>query len=129
VETNKKSIYEWLGGDTILRQVLEKFYPKVQNHPKLGPLFPENIHPVMEKQRMFLTQFFGGPSLYSDVYGHPMMRAKHLPFEITSERAEAWLECMRSALNEIGVDQNLQAVMLERLQSSAHHFINTETSS
>jgi hemoglobin len=123
---NKESIYESLGGDTILRQLLGIFYRKVQDHPKLGSLFPDNIQPVMEKQRMFLTQFLGGPSLYSDVYGHPMMRARHMPFEITPERAEAWLDCMRLALIETGVDKVLQEVVLERLQAPAHHFINSE---
>ncbi|GIP23996.1 globin [Paenibacillus sp. J22TS3] len=119
------SIYDNLGGEKTLRSLVEAFYPKVQAHPLLGPLFPEDIFPVMEKQFMFLSQFFGGPSLYSDQYGHPMMRARHMPFPITEERAEAWLSCMASALQEIGIEDPFRAFILQRLSGPAHHFINT----
>ncbi len=119
------SLYELIGGAGKIREMVEAFYPKVQAHPLLGPLFPADIHPVMDKQYMFLTQFFGGPSLYSDEYGHPMMRARHLPFPITPERAEAWLDCMRRALAEIGVEEQLQAIVIDRLSGPAHHFVNT----
>jgi hemoglobin len=120
------NIYEAIGGAPMLRNIVERFYTKVQSHPLLSPLFPEDIRPVMEKQMMFLTQFFGGPSLYSDQYGHPMMRARHLPFPITPERAQAWLTCMAAALSETSIPESLQNLMLERLSGPAHHFVNTE---
>jgi hemoglobin len=122
---NYRTIYEAVGGDEGIRKIVEAFYPKVQRHPLLAPLFPEDIMPVMEKQHMFLSQFFGGPSLYSDRYGHPMMRARHLPFPITPERAEAWLDCMRRALAETDLPEALQEIVLERLSGPAHHFVNT----
>ncbi|WP_284645007.1 globin domain-containing protein [Paenibacillus silviterrae] len=114
-----------MGGPEGIRRIVEAFYPKVQQHPKLGPLFPEDITPVMEKQYLFLTQFFGGPPLYSEQYGHPMMRARHLPFEITPERAAAWLSCMANALDEVGMEKALKEAVLERLQGPAYHFVNT----
>jgi hemoglobin len=117
--------YQAIGGTENIRRIVEVFYPLVQAHPLLGPLFPANIEPVMEKQILFLTQFFGGPPLYSDKYGHPMMRARHLPFEITPQRAEAWLGCMKQAMEETGLALELQKFMLERLQGPAHHFINS----
>ncbi|SFK79978.1 hemoglobin [Paenibacillus sp. 1_12] len=119
------SPYQAIGGEAAIRRLVEAFYPLVQAHPLLGPLFPVNIEPVMEKQIMFLTQFFGGPSLYSDQYGHPMMRARHLPFEITPQRAEAWLGCMKLAMEQTGLEPELQSFMLERLQGPAHHFVNS----
>ncbi|WP_341279104.1 globin [Paenibacillus sp. FSL H8-0537] len=119
------SLYEALGGDRSLRLIVEAFYPKVQAHPLLGPLFPEDINPVMEKQHMFLTQFFGGPTLFSDAFGHPMMRARHMPFEITPQRAEAWLDCMNRALQEVGIEDELRQFVIERLSGPAHHFVNT----
>ncbi|MNR69414.1 Group 2 truncated hemoglobin YjbI [compost metagenome] len=54
-----------------------------------------------------------------------MMRARHMPFPITPERAEAWLGCMREALTEIGMPEDLKAIVLERLSGPAHHFVNT----
>ncbi|MNI25446.1 Group 2 truncated hemoglobin YjbI [compost metagenome] len=119
------SIYDNLGGADTIRRLVEAFYPKVQSNPVIGPLFPEDIEPVMEKQYMFLTQFFGGPSLYSDAYGHPMMRARHLHFPITPERAEAWLDCMSAALQEIGINEQLRDFVLKRLSGPAFHFVNT----
>ncbi|MEF2968479.1 globin [Paenibacillus sp. M1] len=119
------SVYDNLGGATAIRRLVEAFYPKVQAHPLLGPLFPEDITPVMEKQYMFLTQFFGGPALYSEAHGHPMMRARHLPFPVTPERAEAWLGCMSEALEEIGIDLPLREAVLQRLSGPAFHFVNT----
>jgi hemoglobin len=120
------SPFQSLGGTETIRRIVNAFYPLVQAHPLIGPLFPENIDPVMEKQILFLTQFFGGPSLYSDQYGHPMMRARHLPFEITPQRAEAWLGCMKQAMEEVGLEPELQAFMLERLKGPAYHFINSK---
>ncbi|TDF98625.1 globin [Paenibacillus piri] len=120
------TLYEMIGGAGTVRSMVEAFYPKVQSHPLIGPLFPDNIDPVKEKQYLFLTQFFGGPPLYSEQYGHPMMRARHLPFEITPQRADAWLGCMKEALAEIGMEAGLAELVLQRLQGPAYHFVNKE---
>ncbi|EPY12757.1 MULTISPECIES: globin domain-containing protein [Paenibacillus] len=125
MERYNQTIYEAIGGEATVRKMVEAFYPRVQAHPLLAPLFPEDIMPVMERQFMFLTQFFGGPSLYSDQFGHPMMRARHLPFPITHDRADAWLGCMREALHEIGMEPGLAAMVIDRLSGPAYHFINT----
>lgn len=119
------TLYEWIGGEAAIRRIVEAFYPKVTADPKIGHLFPEDITPVMEKQFMFLTQLFGGPRLYTEAYGHPMMRARHLKFEIDVERAEAWLACMKAALEETGLEPEKQAAVLERLKGPAYHFVNT----
>lgn len=119
------SLYELIGGEQTIRRMVESFYPKVQQEPLLGPLFPEDITPVLEKQILFLTQFFGGPMLYTEQYGHPMMRARHLPFPVTVERARAWLGCMEQALEEIGMEPDLRELVMSRLSGPAHHFVNT----
>jgi hemoglobin len=121
---NPTTLYDALGGEPAIRQIVETFYPIVQRDPKIGPLFPEDIDPVKEKQFLFLTQFFGGPPLYSMQYGHPMMRARHLHVPITVERADAWLDCMREALTRIGIDPELKEIVLERLKGPAYHFVN-----
>lgn len=119
------SLYELIGGEQTVRRMVEAFYPKVQQEPLLGPLFPEDITPVLEKQFLFLTQFFGGPALYTEQNGHPMMRARHLPFPVTIERARAWLGCMEQALEEIGMEPDLRELVMTRLSGPAHHFVNT----
>lgn len=119
------TLYEAAGGEETIRKLVETFYPLVQQDPLLSPLFPEDIRPVMEKQFLFLTQYFGGPPLYSQKYGHPMMRARHLPFPITPERAQAWLNCMKRAMETVGIEETLRKLMLERLTATAYHFVNT----
>ncbi|MCQ6558952.1 globin domain-containing protein [Paenibacillus mendelii] len=120
------TLYEQLGGTPEINKIVTLFYQNVVADPLLAPLFPEDITPVMEKQGQFLTQFFGGPPLYTSVHGHPRMRARHLPFEITKGRADAWLSCMRRALEERVPDASLRESVLERLSHTAYFFINTE---
>lgn len=81
------TLYEQLGGTPEINKIVTLFYQNVVADPLLAPLFPEDITPVMEKQGQFLTQFFGGPPLYTSVHGHPRMRARHLPFEITDRKS------------------------------------------
>ena len=124
LDMNTQSIYDSIGGAQTIRKLVETFYPKVQAHPELSKIFPEDIHPVKEKQFMFLSQFFGGPALYSEAFGHPMMRARHSPFPITPARARDWLGCMGEALQEIGLTPEQQSFVLDRLKGPAFHFVN-----
>jgi hemoglobin len=119
------TLYDKIGGEKTVRALVEAFYPRVQRHPLLKPLFPVDIRPVMEKQFLFLTQFLGGPPLYTERYGHPMLRARHLPFPITPSRARAWLECMSQALDEAGVSGEEREAIWGRLVIAAHHMVNT----
>lgn len=119
------TLYEAMGGKITIDLIVSHFYPKVVKHPDLAPLFPEDISETMAKQRMFLTQFFGGPSLYTSEYGHPMMRARHMRFQVTPKRATAWLSCMSEALTESGISGDLYEVVFQRLQGTAYHMVNT----
>ncbi len=124
----QKSIYEKIGGEEKVRQLVEAFYSRVVAHPLLKTIFPEDIGPVMEKQYMFLTQLFGGPSLYNDKYGLPMLRARHMPFPITPDRAQAWLSCMEQALDETGISGEERDAIWGRLVIAAHHMVNKSQS-
>ncbi len=125
-EARPTSFYEQMGGADTMKALVEAFYPKVVEHPLLAPLFPENILPVMKKQEMFLTQYFGGPQLYTIQMGHPRMRARHLPFAITPKRAEAWIGCMQQAMEEVIEDELLRQQMMERLAMTAFFFVNSD---
>ncbi|WP_027417307.1 globin [Aneurinibacillus terranovensis] len=121
---SQESIYEAIGGEKTIRKLVNAFYPRVGADPILSPLFPEDLTFIAEKQFMFLTQFLGGPTIYSDVYGHPMMRARHMPFEITPERARQWLKLMKESMDEIGMEGHARDYMFERLTQVAQHMIN-----
>jgi hemoglobin len=117
--------YEAIGGDEIITKLVNAFYNRVGQHPLLKPIFPDDLTETARKQRQFLTQYLGGPPLYSSEHGHPMMRARHLPFEITPTRAKAWLSCMEEAMDEIGIDGPLRHEFYQRLTLTAQHMVNT----
>lgn len=119
-----ESVYDAIGKEKI-DQLVDAFYNRVQNHPALYPIFPDDFSETIRKQKQFLTQFFGGPSLYIQEHGHPMLRARHLPFEITPTRRDAWLSCMSGALNEVEIEEPYRSFMFERLTMTANHMMNT----
>jgi hemoglobin len=104
-ESHLETLYDQIGGQTI-NKLVEAFYPRVYDDPDLSPLFEGDMSEIMRKQRMFLTQFLGGPPLYSQEFGPPAMRQRHIPFDITPKRAECWLRCMGEAFEEVGLDKH-----------------------
>ena len=113
-------------GESTLNELVDIFYDLVGQHPDLTPIFPDDLTETARKQKQFLTQFLGGPALYTQEHGHPMLRARHLPFQITEKRADAWLACMRQALNQVELDNTLREGIFSRLAMTANHMINSE---
>lgn len=101
-----KTLYSEIGGQETLNKLVEAFYPRVYADPILSPLFEGDMEEIKRKQKLFLPQFLGGPALYSQEFGPPAMRERHLPFEITPTRAASWLRCMHEAFEEIGLFDN-----------------------
>lgn len=122
---NYKIPYEEIGAQK-LTELMEAFYRRVAKHPELIPIFPEDLTETTRKQIQFQTQYLGGPNLYTDEHGHPMMRARHMPFKITPDRAQAWLECMAEAMDEVGLEGKLRETYYQRLVLTAHHMINSQ---
>lgn len=120
--------YEALGGSEQLSALVDRFYSYVGKHPDLAHLFPEDLTETARKQKQFLTQFLGGPALYTEEHGHPMLRARHMPFVITPVQAEAWLACMKKAMNDVGITGPIYDYILERLTMTAHHMVNHPSS-
>jgi hemoglobin len=117
--------YEAIGGGETIRKLVDAFYSKVAKDPVLSPIFPDDLTLTADKQFMFLTQFLGGETLYSNVYGHPMLRARHMPFEVTPKRAQRWLQLMKEAMDDIGMEGFDRQFMYERLTQVAQHMVNT----
>ncbi|RFU64118.1 globin domain-containing protein [Peribacillus glennii] len=112
-------------GEGQLHRLIDSFYSKVGKHPELQPIFPNDLTETARKQKQFMTQYLGGPSLYTNEHGHPMLRARHIPFEVTPSRAEAWLACMREAMDEIELEGEFREFFYHRLNLTAQHMINT----
>lgn len=121
------TLYEVIGEEK-LSQLVNAFYRNVAKHPDLYPIFPDDLTETARKQKKFLTQFLGGPPLYTKEFGHPQLRARHLPFPITPTRAKAWLSCMEKAMDEVQLDPLVREEFFARLVVTAHHMINTSDS-
>lgn len=122
---NDKTAYDYISKEK-LDQLVDRFYELVSNHPELAPIFPDDLTETARKQKQFLTQFLGGPPLYTEEHGHPMLRARHLPFPITPTKAKAWLECMSHAMDDVELEDPFRSYFFERLTYTSNHMINSQ---
>lgn len=121
-----ETIYEQLGGQSVVDEIVESLYKHIGANETLLPIFPDDLEESARKQRLFLTQFFGGPLLYNEERGRPMLPVRHQPFEITPARRDAWLQCMHQALTDVGVEEPLFSAIMGRLVVPAHRIVNTD---
>lgn len=119
------TLYEAIGGFEVVEELATALYKRVGQHPALIPIFPEDLTETARRQTLFLTQFLGGPPLFLEERGHPMLRRRHLPFEITPTRRDAWLACMEGAMEEVQIQEPYRTAIFERLTLAAGHMINT----
>ncbi|WP_045234168.1 globin [Deinococcus pimensis] len=124
--TEGGSLYDRIGPEH-LHTLLTRFYRHVAADPLLAPIFPGDWEVTRDKQFAFMSGFLGGPPLYHQRYGHPRLRARHLPFPVTPVRARAWLACMKAALDETPEIARADAAeYYAALTKVAAHMVNTE---
>ena len=101
VDTPVATLYEQVGGEPFFHRLVDAFYDGVATDPVLLRLYPEapDLTGARERLRMFLVQYWGGPTTYSDQRGHPRLRLRHMPFHIGREERARWLEHMTSAID------------------------------
>jgi hemoglobin len=94
------TVYEVVGGMPFFEALVDRFYDGVANDPVLLRLYPEpdDLAPARRRLTLFLAQYWGGPTTYSDERGHPRLRMRHAPFAIGGEERDRWLVHMRAAL-------------------------------
>jgi hemoglobin len=106
-----QTIYQLIGEQESIRKLVDRFYDLMDTRPEakeIRALHPEDLGHSREKLFMFLVGWAGGPPLYVERYGHPRLRARHLPFSIGELERDQWLWCMNLALDEIIEDQLLR---------------------
>jgi hemoglobin len=121
-EPNAPTPYELIGGDPAVRSLVERFYDLMELEPaysQLRRVHGSTLESAREKLYLFLSGWLGGPPLYTDRYGHPMLRARHLPFAIGDVERDQWMACMRQAMEETDVPQDLRAGLGEAFQRTA----------
>lgn len=118
------SLYDKIGRER-LEEIVKVFYSKVFESEIIGHLFQNDRILIQEKQLKFLTQFLGGPQLYTIEFGHPKMRMRHLPHAIDEEGKEEWLRCMKQAIFQvIDQDKDLANDLYNCFPNVAQHMVN-----
>ncbi|MGV3243569.1 truncated hemoglobin YjbI [Staphylococcus sp. 11261D007BR] len=120
-----KTPYEIIGPDALYKMI-DHFYQLVEQDTRINHLFPGDFAETARKQKQFLTQFLGGPQLYTEEHGHPMLKKRHLPFRIDHAAKEAWLENMAVAIETANFPYQVGDYLYERLRLTANHMVNTE---
>ena len=121
------TFFDAVGGHPTFERLIAAFYSRVEQDPVLRPLYPEeDLGPAAERLRMFLEQYWGGPHTYSEVRGHPRLRARHAPFAVDAAARDAWLANMRAALDEIALAPEADRVLWDYLSVAAEMLVNTE---
>jgi hemoglobin len=123
-----KTHYETLGGNDVVKQMVERFYDLMQLEPAyagIRNLHPQNLSGSREKLYQFLSGWLGGPPLYVDLYGHPRLRARHMHVAIGEAERDQWVACMTQAMNEIGVEEKLRRELQQAFYKTADFMRNT----
>jgi len=118
------SIYDRLGEQN-LTDLVDNFYDSVYKDERISHLFQNDIVEVKAKQFAFLSQFFGGPPLYAEQYGHPRLRMRHAPHEVTKDGAIAWLENMAHAISKLPIEEAFKDEIFNRFPQAASHMVNS----
>ena len=117
------------GGHAFFARLVEAFYAGVAVDPVLRPLYPEDdLAPAAERLRLFLEQYWGGPTTYSEQRGHPRLRLRHAPFAVDGDAHDRWLTHMRAALDEQALAPDLDALLWTYLSQAASAMVNTPPS-
>ena len=114
-----------VGGEETFRRLVTAFYAGVAEDPVLRPLYPDDeLEAAADRLRMFLIQYWGGPSTYSEQRGHPRLRMRHAPFAIDAAARDAWLRRMRAALDTLDLPPAYDETLWNYLRTAAESLRN-----
>ena len=119
------SFYERIGGHQVFENLTSHFYALITQDPILRPMYPdEDLKGAANRLMMFLEQYWGGPKTYGEMRGHPRLRMRHTQFHIDEAAKNAWLRCMKSAVDEIDADQDLKDELWSYMEGAAQFLVN-----
>jgi hemoglobin len=121
----QQSFYDQVGGHETFRRLVHEFYLGVAGDPELRALYPEeDLGPAEDRLRMFLEQYWGGPTTYSEQRGHPRLRMRHVPFKVTPAQRDRWLKHMLAAVDTLGLAPADDLLLRDYLERAAHSLVN-----
>ncbi len=118
------SVYEAVGGQPFFDALVERFYVHVEADAVLRPLYPDDLGPGTRALALFLAQYWGGPTAYSDEKGHPRLRMRHVGFLIGTRERNAWFAAMTAAGREAGAAPEVEQRLLDYFAVAADHLVN-----
>lgn len=119
------SFYEQVGGEKFFSDLVSQFYSHVATDPILRPMYPESdLKGAAERLKMFLEQYWGGPTNYQEARGHPRLRMRHAGFHINKVAHDAWLDAMRQAVDGMNMDAALRAQLWSYIEMAADSMVN-----
>lgn len=124
---NDPTPYELIGGEAGVRELVERFYDHMDSEMEAAPIrgmHAKSLRASRQKLFLFLSGWLGGPDLYVQQYGHPMLRRRHLPFSIGSQERDQWMYCMRKALADMPITDSLKAKLEQAFMATADHMRN-----
>ena len=120
------TVYAAIGGEPTFTRLVDAFYAGVAADPMLRAIYPEDdLGPAAERLRLFLIQYWGGPSTYSDTRGHPRLRMRHAPFPVNATTRDAWLRHMRAALDAVALPPAYDEQLWQYFTRAADSLRNT----
>lgn len=125
--TERKTVFELIGGIDKIDELVDRFYDLMDLEPgaaDIRAMHATDLSTSREKLKLFLCGWMGGPDIYSPKYGHPMLRARHLPFKIGLKERNQWLACMYQAMEECGIDGNAAKQLEESFFNTAEWMRN-----
>ena len=126
-ETVEQTLYEAAGGMPFFTELVDAFYEGIVTDPVLLPLYPSaDLDGARRRLTLFLVQYWGGPTTYSDERGHPRLRMRHAPFVIDPEGRDRWLAAMRSAIDVMDVDPAIDAALWGYFTNAAEAMRNAD---
>ena len=121
-----ESFYDAIGGHDTFVRLVDRFYEGVAQDEPLRSLYPEDeLEPAKVRLRMFLEQYWGGPSTYSEQRGHPRLRMRHASFHVDPDARDRWLHHMRDAVDSLDLAPLHEAMLWDYLERAAHSMVNT----
>ena len=121
-----QTFFDQVGGSETFTKLVDKFYEGVATDPVMRPMYPdEDLGPAADRLRMFLEQYWGGPSTYQELRGHPRLRMRHYEFKINEDARARWLKHMRAAMDSLDLPPLQAEELWSYLDRAATAMLNT----
>jgi hemoglobin len=125
-EQSQQTFYEAIGGYPTIVKIVDRFYEGVATDEVLRPMYPEDdLGPAAERFTLFLAQYWGGPTTYSENRGHPRLRMRHAPFKVSPVARDRWLTHFRAGLDAANLTPEQDAQFWDYVTHAAQFMVNT----